>query len=164
MWWSSRFHIVTEEPVFQVFQLMCEIWPGIQLRSLSTRIPEIKFKTLISFAPTPVTQLYVSIDASNKESLRRIDRPLHRDYWERFIRCMDILREKRFTHRETSRSTLLLPRNPRLSASSSPLSSPCSMSCIGSCFWKIESELFWREPNPESLQLGEAGLAGDASV
>lgn len=55
----------------------------------------------------PVTQLYVSIDASNKDSLRRIDRPLHRDFWERFIRCMDILREKRFTHRTVFRLTLV---------------------------------------------------------
>ncbi|KXT03394.1 hypothetical protein AC578_3963 [Pseudocercospora eumusae] len=55
----------------------------------------------------PVTQLYVSIDASNKETLRKIDRPLHRDFWERFIRCMDILREKRFTHRTVFRLTLV---------------------------------------------------------
>jgi tRNA wybutosine-synthesizing protein 1 len=55
----------------------------------------------------PVTQLYVSIDASNKESLRKIDRPLHRDFWERFMRCMDILREKRFTHRTVFRLTLV---------------------------------------------------------
>jgi tRNA wybutosine-synthesizing protein 1 len=55
----------------------------------------------------PVTQLYVSIDASNKDSLRKIDRPLHRDFWERFIRCMDILREKRFTHRTVFRLTLV---------------------------------------------------------
>ncbi|EME41114.1 hypothetical protein DOTSEDRAFT_82556 [Dothistroma septosporum NZE10] len=55
----------------------------------------------------PITQLYVSIDASNKESLRKIDRPLHRDFWERFIRCMDILCEKRYTHRTVFRLTLV---------------------------------------------------------
>ncbi|KAI1179452.1 wyosine base formation [Nemania sp. FL0916] len=54
-----------------------------------------------------VTQLYVSIDASNRESLRRIDRPLHRDFWERFQRCLDILREKRFKHRTVFRLTLV---------------------------------------------------------
>lgn len=54
-----------------------------------------------------VTQLYVSIDASNKESLRKIDRPLHRDFWERFQRCLDILREKRFTQRTVFRLTLV---------------------------------------------------------
>jgi tRNA wybutosine-synthesizing protein 1 len=54
-----------------------------------------------------VTQLYVSIDASNKESLKKIDRPLHRDFWERFQRCLDILREKRFQQRTVFRLTLV---------------------------------------------------------
>lgn len=54
-----------------------------------------------------ITQLYVSIDASNKESLRRIDRPLHRDFWERFERCLDILRERRFEMRTVFRLTLV---------------------------------------------------------
>lgn len=53
------------------------------------------------------TQLYVSIDAADKESLRRIDRPLHRDFWERFQRCLEILREKRFRHRTVFRLTLV---------------------------------------------------------
>ena len=55
----------------------------------------------------PVTQLYVSIDASNAESLRKIDRPLHRDYWQRFLRCLDILREKRYSMRTVFRLTLV---------------------------------------------------------
>lgn len=55
----------------------------------------------------PVTQLYVSIDASNRESLRKIDRPLHRDFWERFQRCLDILKEKRFQQRTVFRLTLV---------------------------------------------------------
>lgn len=42
-----------------------------------------------------VTQLYVSIDAPNKESLREIDRPLNRDFWERLLKCLDILKEKK---------------------------------------------------------------------
>ena len=54
-----------------------------------------------------VTQLYVSIDASNADSLRKIDRPLHRDYWQRFQRCLDILREKRFKMRTVFRLTLV---------------------------------------------------------
>ncbi|KAH8697850.1 flavodoxin and radical SAM domain protein [Talaromyces proteolyticus] len=54
-----------------------------------------------------VTQLYVSIDASNRESLRKIDRPLHRDFWERFQRCLDILREKRNEQRTVFRLTLV---------------------------------------------------------
>ena len=54
-----------------------------------------------------VTQLYVSIDASNRDSLRKVDRPLHRDFWERFLRCLDILREKRFRMRTVFRLTLV---------------------------------------------------------
>jgi len=54
-----------------------------------------------------VTQLYVSIDASNRESLRKIDRPLHRDFWERFHACLDILREQRFVQRTVFRLTLV---------------------------------------------------------
>lgn len=54
-----------------------------------------------------VTQLYVSIDASNRESLRKVDRPLHRDFWERFQRCLDIIREKRFRMRTVYRLTLV---------------------------------------------------------
>ncbi|KAF1346933.1 hypothetical protein BDV97DRAFT_358162 [Delphinella strobiligena] len=54
-----------------------------------------------------VTQLYVSIDASNKEGLRKIDRPLHRDFWERFQRCLEILREKRHIQRTVFRLTLV---------------------------------------------------------
>ncbi|KAI9653253.1 MAG: hypothetical protein M1829_001325 [Trizodia sp. TS-e1964] len=55
----------------------------------------------------PVTQLYVSIDASNRESLKKIDRPLYRDFWERFQRCLDILRERRNSQRTVFRLTLV---------------------------------------------------------
>lgn len=54
-----------------------------------------------------VTQLYVSVDAANPQALRQIDRPLHRDYWERFLRCMDILRERRMRQRTVFRLTLV---------------------------------------------------------
>lgn len=33
----------------------------------------------------PVTQLYVSIDASTRDSLQKVDRPLFKDFWERFM-------------------------------------------------------------------------------
>ncbi|KAL9000128.1 MAG: hypothetical protein Q9169_001203 [Polycauliona sp. 2 TL-2023] len=54
-----------------------------------------------------VTQLYVSIDASNRESLRKVDRPLHRDFWERFLKCLDLIRAKRFELRTVFRLTLV---------------------------------------------------------
>ena len=42
----------------------------------------------------PVTQLYVSIDAGTKESLKAVDRPLFKDFWERFLGCLDAIRDK----------------------------------------------------------------------
>lgn len=38
-------------------------------------------KHLLSFR----VQLYVSVDAATKESLKAIDRPLFGDFWERFL-------------------------------------------------------------------------------
>jgi tRNA wybutosine-synthesizing protein 1 len=45
-------------------------------------------------ALSPVTQLYVSIDAATKESLKAIDRPLFKDFWERFLSSLQQLRLK----------------------------------------------------------------------
>ena len=42
----------------------------------------------------PVTQLYVSIDAASKDSLKAIDRPLFKDFWERYKASLDFLRSK----------------------------------------------------------------------
>jgi tRNA wybutosine-synthesizing protein 1 len=42
----------------------------------------------------PVTQLYVSIDASSKESLKKIDRPLFKDFWQRFLDSLTALSDK----------------------------------------------------------------------
>jgi len=53
------------------------------------------------------TQLYVSIDASNKESLKAIDRPLFKDFWERTLECLDILRERQEEMRTVYRFTLV---------------------------------------------------------
>ena len=43
----------------------------------------------------PVTQLYVSVDAPTKSSLQKVDRPLHSDFWERTLECLDIIRDKK---------------------------------------------------------------------
>ena len=42
----------------------------------------------------PLTQLYVSVDAASKESLREVDRPLFKDFWERFLSCLQQLKKK----------------------------------------------------------------------
>ena len=57
----------------------------------------------------PVTQLYLSIDASTKDSLKAIDRPLFKDFWERFNACLRSLAEKR--QRTVYRLTLVKAYN-----------------------------------------------------
>lgn len=42
----------------------------------------------------PVTQLYVSVDAATKESLKAVDRPLFKDFWERYQACLHHLSKK----------------------------------------------------------------------
>lgn len=42
----------------------------------------------------PVTQLYVSVDASSRDALKKIDRPLFRDFWERFLGSLKALATK----------------------------------------------------------------------
>ncbi|XP_019519268.1 PREDICTED: S-adenosyl-L-methionine-dependent tRNA 4-demethylwyosine synthase-like isoform X1 [Hipposideros armiger] len=43
---------------------------------------------------TPVTQLYVSVDASTEGSLKKIDRPLFKDFWQRFRDSLKALAAK----------------------------------------------------------------------
>lgn len=57
----------------------------------------------------PVTQLYVSIDAPNKEALKKIDRPLYKDFWQRYLECLKIIREKK--QRTVFRMTLVQKAN-----------------------------------------------------
>ena len=51
----------------------------------------------------PVTQLYVSVDAATPESLKAVDRPLFKDFWERFNRALEYvtLRQERTVYRLT---------------------------------------------------------------
>ncbi|MBT3262395.1 4-demethylwyosine synthase TYW1 [Candidatus Woesearchaeota archaeon] len=44
---------------------------------------------------TPVTQLYLSIDAPTKKLLKEIDNPLFEDYWERMIKSLENLKKKK---------------------------------------------------------------------
>ncbi|KAF7682718.1 S-adenosyl-L-methionine-dependent tRNA 4-demethylwyosine synthase [Astathelohania contejeani] len=57
----------------------------------------------------PVTQLYLSIDGANKETLKNIDRPLFKDYWERFISCVKLLKKRK--ERTVFRLTLVKGQN-----------------------------------------------------
>ncbi|RME52335.1 4-demethylwyosine synthase TYW1 [Candidatus Woesearchaeota archaeon] len=57
----------------------------------------------------PVTQLYLSIDAPNKELLKKIDKPLFDDYYERMLKSLDALAKKK--HRTCIRLTLIKNMN-----------------------------------------------------
>ncbi|MAG07641.1 4-demethylwyosine synthase TYW1 [Candidatus Pacearchaeota archaeon] len=56
-----------------------------------------------------VTQLYLSIDAPNKELMKKIDRPLFDDYWERMMKCLDLLKTRKY--RTAIRLTLIKDEN-----------------------------------------------------
>ncbi|KAI9495231.1 hypothetical protein BDB00DRAFT_760609 [Zychaea mexicana] len=56
-----------------------------------------------------VTQLYVSIDAGTREGLKKIDRPLFRDFWERFLDSLEALADK--GQRTVYRLTLVKDHN-----------------------------------------------------
>lgn len=43
----------------------------------------------------PITQLYVSVDAATEESLKAIDRPLFKDFWQRFRDSLTALKNKK---------------------------------------------------------------------
>jgi len=58
---------------------------------------------------SPVTQLYVSVDAATKDTLRAVDRPLFKDFWERFQQSLVSLRHKK--QRTVYRLTLLKDEN-----------------------------------------------------
>ncbi|RKP20561.1 Tyw1 protein, partial [Rozella allomycis CSF55] len=64
-----------------------------QKRISSFLVTNAQFPELIT-SLVPVTQLYVSVDAATKESLKKIDRPLFKDFWERFLASLSELSKK----------------------------------------------------------------------
>jgi len=57
----------------------------------------------------PITQFYISVDASTKKSLQKIDRPLFEDFWERFLKSITALKKKK--QRTVYRLTLVKKYN-----------------------------------------------------
>jgi len=57
----------------------------------------------------PVTQLYISVDAPNKELLKQVDVPLFKDYWERLNQSLEYLAQKK--QRTCVRLTLVKGEN-----------------------------------------------------
>ncbi len=59
----------------------------------------------------PPTQLYISVDAPNKELFKKIDRPLFKDGWERLQESLKILKTLKKQTRTTLRFTLIKGMN-----------------------------------------------------
>ena len=94
------------EPIF--YPRINELLALLHARRISTfLVCNAQHPAQLAALRPPPTQLYVSVDASSKEALRRVDRPLHRDFWERFLACMDVIRERRNTTRTVFRLTLV---------------------------------------------------------
>lgn len=80
---------LTGEPI--TYPLIDEILKAFHERKVSTflvtnsQYPDQMKKI------TKCTQLYLSVDAPNKELLKIVDRPLYPDYWQRLQECLDIL-------------------------------------------------------------------------
>lgn len=84
-----------------------------------------------------VTQLYVSIDASTKQELKRVDRPLYKDFWERMLECLDIIKTVQSHQRTVFRLTLVKGFNMGDISSYSDLverGSPCFIEVKGATF------------------------------
>jgi len=95
------------EPIF--YPRINELLEILHARKISTfLVTNAQFPDAMRHL-VPVTQLYVSIDAPNKQALKKIDRPLYRDFWERYIECLEIIKNKK--QRTVFRLTLVKKAN-----------------------------------------------------
>eukprot|EP00933_Yihiella_yeosuensis_P071137 TRINITY_DN7932_c4_g1_i1.p1 TRINITY_DN7932_c4_g1~~TRINITY_DN7932_c4_g1_i1.p1 ORF type:complete len:605 (-),score=96.49 TRINITY_DN7932_c4_g1_i1:57-1790(-) len=76
-----------------------------------------------------VTQLYVSLDAPDKDELKEVGRPLFKDYWERLRKSLEILKEKGPKQRTVARMTVIKGKNMEDSA----LEGYAELINLGSC-------------------------------
>jgi tRNA wybutosine-synthesizing protein 1 len=85
---------LTGEPI--TYPLINEILKAFHKKKISTflvtnsQYPEQMKKI------DKITQLYLSIDAPNKEMMKKIDRPLFPDFWERMLECLDLLKTRNY--------------------------------------------------------------------
>lgn len=96
---------------------------------------------------SPVTQLYVSVDAGTKETLKAVDRPLFADFWERYLDSLRALREKK--QRTVYRLTLVKDHNMADSADYARL-----VALGEPDFIEIKSVTFCGESKASNLSIG----------
>jgi tRNA wybutosine-synthesizing protein 1 len=85
---------LTGEPI--TYPKMNEILHNFHKRRISTfLVTNAQYPDEIEHIDS-VTQLYLSIDAPNKDLFKKVDRPLYPDYYDRMLRCLDILATRKY--------------------------------------------------------------------
>ena len=98
---------LTGEPI--TYPLINEILKAFHKRRISTfLVTNSQYPEQIKKIDK-VTQLYLSIDAPNKELMKKIDNPLFPDYWERMLKCLDLLKTR--SYRTCIRLTMIKNEN-----------------------------------------------------
>ena len=98
---------LTGEPI--VYPRINEICEGFHRRHISTfLVTNAQFPEAIKDLKL-VTQLYISVDAPNKELLKEIDKPLFTDYWERLLKSLEYMSQKKY--RTVIRLTMIKDQN-----------------------------------------------------
>jgi len=81
------------EPI--MYPRINELVTDLHSRSISTfLVTNAQFPEAIHNL-CPITQLYVSVDAATKESLKAVDIPLFADFWERYLESLRAIRNKK---------------------------------------------------------------------
>ncbi len=57
------------------------------------------------------TQLYISLNAPNKEMYKAVNHPIEKDYWERYLAALDIMKNLKGKTRTVLRMTLIKEQN-----------------------------------------------------
>lgn len=95
------------EPV--AYPRIAEFLAALHRRRISSfLVTNGQFPAALRALPT-VTQLYVSCDGTDREGLRAVGGPLFKDFWERYLESLDILRLR--ADRTVCRLTLLRKLN-----------------------------------------------------
>ena len=98
---------LTGEPI--TYPLINQILESFHKRRISTfLVTNAQYPESIEKIKN-ITQLYLSIDAPNKEMLKRIDNPLLPDFWERMIKSLDLLKTRKY--RTCIRLTMIRDEN-----------------------------------------------------
>ena len=98
---------LTGEPI--TYPLINEILKAFHKRKISTfLVTNSQYPEQIKKIDK-VTQLYLSIDAPNKELMKKIDRPLFKNFWERMVECLDLLKTR--DYRTCIRLTMIKDEN-----------------------------------------------------